>query len=272
MCRTCTVTPSILALALVIAGCAPKEPPTPEGTVKQFLSLANEGKWDDARKLLVLDSKAQEMFGELYQNGDAAEKQRTQDILAERLRSSLEKEQEALAKEPPVYDTLLLGEAKDKAQVSVKHGETKFLYTLQLYPDWNQQGPAWIIHDRTHEKSGVRANSKTGVKAILRQIEKKLGHQPTLKELNDTLPEAMGGIRVRNFRVGSPGPGGAAAQPIPAPNQPPAAAPTKPATPTPAAPNGGSGTSPAAQISPTGPTAPAARPAATAQPAPAPAP
>lgn len=208
MYRSCTLSPLMLALGVLIAGCTPKEPPTPEETVKQFLSLAQQGKWEEASKLLVLDAKAAEMFGDLYTNGEAGEKQRTQEILTQRLKGSLEKEQESLAREPPVFGTLPMGDTKERVQVSVTYGEIMFLYTLQLYPDWNQQGPAWIIHDRTHEKKGVRASTKPGVKAILRQIEQKLGHPPTLKELNDVLPEAMGSIRVRGFRVGSPGSSG----------------------------------------------------------------
>ncbi|GEM_PF-6865712 len=188
------------------AGVAPSVDSGPVGVVKEFLTLARGGKWEEARKLMDLDSRAAAMFAEIYGQGTPEEKAQTQEILWERFVSNLGREFEALKGEEPKYLGGKVEEGSGKTEVTVEYAEFKFHYGLELKGEWLGRKDVWVIVDRAHEKGGVRSSTKMGVKAVLNAAERELGRKPNLGELNKKLPETMGSVRVHGFRVGGGGP------------------------------------------------------------------
>lgn len=210
MYRICTLVPLFLLIALVSAGCS-QEPSKPGKTVKTLMDQVKEGKVDEAMAIVDMDQKAALLFGDLYTNGEQKDKERTREILMERFKEALVKENEALARgaEGPKIRSKMLNPELTKAEVRVEHSNTVFIYTLELRENWKDMGRRWIIVDRTHENNGIRSSITMGVKSVMNRAERTYGHTPSLAELNELLPEAMGSIKIRGFRVGAPAPSAA---------------------------------------------------------------
>jgi hypothetical protein len=181
---------------LVLAACS--SPASPEETVKRFHQKAASGDWDAALALVDMDAKAASMFAELYTSAGEQDKDRTRQILSERLKDVAARDIERNF--PSGSGSVSIGKTLDNGvEVIQTNGKFSLIYLLE------QRDGAWSIVDRTHETAGVRPSVKTGVESLLGKVEQDLGHKPSLKELNERLPSLLGRARVKRLKVG---PGG----------------------------------------------------------------
>lgn len=162
--------------------------------VKTFAQESRAGHWEAAMALVDFDAKCRSMYGDIYDKGAPEEQRVTQDILKERLRFST---QQALAGTFRHRDGEFLAVvlAEDRVEVTQTLDRVSLLYTLHRRDD------RWLVVDRTHIMNGERPNVKMLTHAVLMQVRKRLGHEPTLAELNQHLPEVMKHVRQKTIEV-----------------------------------------------------------------------
>lgn len=199
MCSMYTRSVLALIVLVMVTGCQKADPVE---TAKQFYSLAKEGQWEQAMKIIDLDAKASSMFSDIYANGSDEDKKKTQDILGERLKETTERTlRDHFVKSDGAFR--VLAQTEKTAEVKQVGDGLDIIYILEYREKSANCSDCWVIVDRTHEKEGIRPNVALGVSGVLKRANQELGRDPTLAELNERLPGLLKSTGVRAIQIGA---------------------------------------------------------------------